>query len=266
MNAVAAAFWSEWPKLRRRSLLLGGVGTLLAFTILVTTLGIERATNGAQFERHGFRVSIQQLSQPDGLVHGITSASTLLGIVVLGIFAAAFGSEYSHGTLRALLVREPRRLRLLGGKLGALLVFGAAAVVLACAVSVATAFALGPSKGIDTSAWTSSQGLHDLWVALGHVVLSCLGFGILGAALAVVLRSPVVSLAVGVAWLLPAEAIIDAAWSDGARWLPGRLLDAVANGGSDSASFSRAGVLLVLYLAAVVVATGTLFRRRDVLV
>ena len=181
MSAVAAAFWSEWPKLRRRSLLLGGVGTLLAFTILVTTLGIERATNGVELDRHGFRVSIQQLSQPDGLVHGITSASTLLGIVVLGMFAAAFGSEYSQGTLRALLVREPRRVRLLGGKLGALLVFGAAVVLLACAVSCATAFALGPSKGIDTSAWASSQGLHDLWVAVGHVILSCLGFGILGA-------------------------------------------------------------------------------------
>lgn len=265
MSALIGAFSSEWPKLRRRSLLLGGVGSLLAFTILVTTLGIERATTSLHFERRGFRVSVAELSQPDGLVHGITSASTLLGIVVLGIFAAAFGSEYSQGTLRSLLVREPRRLRLLGGKLAALLVFGTLLVILACALSVATSFALAPSKGIDTAGWTSSAGLHALGTALGHMILSCLGYGLLGAALAILLRSPVVSLAVGVAWLLPAEAIIAAAWSDGARWLPGRLLDAIANGGSDSASFARAGVLLLVYGAAVLVGTGLVFRRRDVL-
>ena len=265
MTALAGAFSSEWPKLRRRGLLLGGVGSLLAFTILVTTLGIERASSTPQFERRGFRVSIQELSLPDGLVHGITSASTLLGIVVLGIFAAAFGSEYSLGTLRALLVREPRRLGLLGGKLAALLVFGAGLVVLACAVSVATSFALAPSKGIDTSGWTSSEGLHALWVALGHIVLSSLGFGILGAALAVLLRSPVVALAVGVAWLLPGEAIIDAAWSGSAAWLPGRLLDAVANGGNDAASFSHAVVVLTVFLVVVAAITAVVFQRRDVL-
>ena len=162
MNGIGGAFASEWLKLRRRGLLLGGVLPLLAFTILVTVLTIERATKTLELGRRGFRVSVDQLSQPDGLVHGLTSASTLLGIIVLGIFAMAMGSEYGYGTLRNLLVREPRRLRLLAGKYLALLVFGAVLVTVACAVSVAVSFALGPSKGVDTSAWTSSAGLHAL--------------------------------------------------------------------------------------------------------
>lgn len=266
MNGIGGAFASEWLKLRRRGLLLGGVLPLLAFTILVTALTIERATKTLELGRRGFRVSVDQLSQPDGLVHGLTSASTLLGIIVLGIFAMAMGSEYGYGTLRNLLVREPRRLRLLAGKYLALLVFGAVLVTVACAVSVAVSFALGPSKGVDTSAWTSSAGLHALGSATGHVVLAALGYGTLGVALAIVLRSSVAALAVGVVWLLPAEAIIDAVWTDGGRWLPGQLLEALAHGGTDATSIVRAGLLLAVYGVAVAVAAAIVFERRDVAV
>ena len=35
---------------------------------------------------------------------------------------------------------------------------------------------------------------------------------------------------VGLAWALPGELLVTAAWSDGARWLPGQLLDTLAQG------------------------------------
>ena len=94
-----------------------------------------------------------------------------MGIVMLGIFAAAFGSEYTTGALRNLLVREPRRVQFLAGKYLALLVFGAVVILLASALSIVLALALAPGKGIDTSAWTSSTGLADTWradLASGH--------------------------------------------------------------------------------------------------
>ncbi len=259
---MTGAFVSELLKLRRRGLLLGGGGLLLGFTALFTILGIENATN--QPGRRGFHVSITELSKPDGLVHGITRAGTLMGIVMLGIFAAAFGSEYTTGALRNLLVREPRRVRLLAGKYLALLVFGVLVVLAASAVSIVLALSLAPSKGIDTSAWTSSTGLADTWRAIWHLVVAALGFGTVGAALAIIFRSPVVALAIGVAWLLPAEAILSALWSNGQDWLPGQLLGNLVDGGSSSVSLARTGLTLVAYWAIIAVGTATLFSRRDV--
>ncbi len=260
---MTGAFLSELLKLRRRGLLLGGGGLLLGFTALFTVLGIENASKHPGTGR-GLHISIAELSKPDGLVHGITRAGTLMGIVMLGIFAAAFGTEYSTGMLRNLLVREPRRVKFLAGKYLALLVFGVAIILVACIVSIVLALALAPGKGIDTSAWTSSTGLADTWSAVWHLVVASLGYGTLGAALAVIFRSPVAALAIGVAWLLPAEAILSALWSNGQDWLPGQLLSNLVSGGSSSVSLARTGLTLVVYWVIVVVGTSALFSRRDV--
>ena len=105
------AFSSEWIKLRRRAMLLWGLGGGLFFAVLATVFTIERATKTFTFpERgHGIRVTFAVLEQPDGLVHGVVDVSTLIGIVALCLFAGAFATEYSQGTMRNQLVREPRR-------------------------------------------------------------------------------------------------------------------------------------------------------------
>jgi ABC-type transport system involved in multi-copper enzyme maturation permease subunit len=172
-------------------------------------------------------------------------------------------TEYSQGTLRNLLVRQPRRGQLLSGKFLALALFIGVAVVIAIAVAAAVALALAPSKGIHTSAWTSSTGLGDLGQAILHVYLACIGYGVLGTALAIVLRSPTLAIAIGVAYALPGEAIINALWSNGDRWLPGQLLSALAHGGTSSASYGHALVTLVVYAAVVGAGTVMLFQRRD---
>ena len=199
---VPGVFVSELMKLRRPALLLGGGAVLLGFIALVTVLGLERVTSGSlgQFLRP---IVLAELSQPGGLVLGLKRGGPLMGIVVLGIFAAAFGAEYSTGMLRNLLVREPRRLEFLAGKYLALLLFGAAVVLAAAIVSIGVAFAIAPSRGIATGAWTSEAGIAAVWSAIWHLIIAALGFGTLGAALAVILRSPVAALAVGVAWVLP---------------------------------------------------------------
>jgi ABC-2 type transport system permease protein len=261
---MVGAFSSEWVKLRRRGVLLWGVGGALVFSVLATVFTIERAqTTLVGSHGHGFRVTIAQLSRPDGLVHGVVDVSNLVGIVALCLFAGATASEYSQGTMRNLLVRQPHRSRVLSGKFLALALFIGIAVVLAIAVASGVAFALGPGKGIDTSAWTSSTGLGDLGQAVLHIFLTCVGYGVLGTALAILLRSPGLAIALGVAWVLPAEGIITAIWSNGSRWLPGQLLSALAHGGTSSTSYSRALLLLVLYAAIVAAGTLLLFQRRD---
>jgi hypothetical protein len=260
---IPGVFMSEMMKLRRPGLLLGGGGVLLGFTALVTVLGLQRAT-GASWGQWLRPVVIAELSQPGGLVLGLKRGGPLMGIVVLGIFAAAFGTEYSTGALRNLLVREPRRLEFLTGKYAALLVFGTVVVFASALVSVAIAFAIAPSRGIATGAWASAAGIAAVWSAIWHLTLSALGFGTLGAALAVVLRSPVAALAVGVAWILPAESILAAAWAGGKYWLPGQLLQNLAVGGSASVSLSRTLITLAVYWVIVAVGTSLLFMRRDI--
>jgi ABC-type transport system involved in multi-copper enzyme maturation permease subunit len=262
---MLAAFSSEWVKLRRRAVLLWGLGGGLLFTVLITIFTIERAVKviSPGFHGHGFRITVAQLSQADGLVHGFVDASTLVGIVALCLFAGATASEYSQGTMSNLLVRQPRRAVLLAGKYLALALFIAIAVALAIIVASAFAFLLAPGKGVSTSAWTSSTGLNDLAQSFLHVYLACLGYGVFGMALAIVLRSPGVSIALGVAWVIPAEAIITAIWSNGDRWLPGQLLSALAHGGTSSSSYSHSLVLLVVYAALAAAGTVALFARRD---
>jgi ABC-type transport system involved in multi-copper enzyme maturation permease subunit len=263
---MLGSFSSEWIKLRRRSMLLWGLGGTLFFTVLATLFTFERAvktlTPGA-FHGRGIRVTIAALSQPNGLVHGIVDVSNLVGIVALALFAGSSATEYSLGTLRNLLVRQPARLKLLCGKYLALALFVLLAILLALIAASVVAFAVGPGKGVHTSAWTSGTGLSDTFQAILHVYIAALGYGVLGTALAVILRSPALAITIGVAYALPGEAIINALWDNGDRWLPGQLLSAVAHGGTGSTSYSRA--LLIVLIYAVVAAAGTLalFQRRD---
>lgn len=258
------AFSSEWVKLRRRSMLIWGLGGMVFFSAIATFFTFNRAVKHFQPGFHGPRVTVAQLSQADGLVHGIVDVSTLFGIVGLALFAGATATEYSQGTLRNLLVRQPGRIKLLCGKFLALASFSLAALILAFAVGVAIAFAVGPGKGVDTSAWTSATGLNDTFQALLHVYLAILVFGLIGTALAVIFRSPAIAIGLGVAYALPGEAIINALWDNGDRWLPVQLLDAVAHGGNSSTSYGRA--LLIVFIYAGLIAAGTLmlFSRRDV--
>ena len=123
-----------------------------------------------------------ELEQPDGLVHGVVDVSTLIGIVALCLFAGAFASEYSQGTLRNLLVREPRRAQLLCGKFLALALFIGLAVVLEILVLERgrvrpRARARASQLGVDEqhrAAATSAQ-------ATLHVFLASVGYGVLGS-------------------------------------------------------------------------------------
>lgn len=261
---MIGALSSEWVKLRRRGMLLWGLGAGLLCSVFATALTIARTQRsfppgtGARFH-----VTIAQLSRPDGFVHGVITASNLIGIVALCLFAGTVAGEYSQGTIRNLLVFEPRRAQLLSGKFLALALFFGIAIVLAVAVAAGVAFALGPSKGINTSAWTSSTGLTDLGQTILHIYLASIGYAILGTALAMLLRSPALAVATGVAYALPGEAIINRIWDSGDRWLPGQLLSALAHGGTDTASYSRVLITLTIYTVIAAAGALTLFQHRD---
>ena len=110
---MLGAFSSEWIKLRRRSDAAVGLRrrALLrrARDDLHDRAGVEDPTAfDACGDRYGSAVAVLEL--PNGLVHGVIDVSALIGIVSLCLFAGAFATEYSQGTMRNLLVREPRRV------------------------------------------------------------------------------------------------------------------------------------------------------------
>jgi hypothetical protein len=134
------------------------------------------------------------------------------------------------------------------------------AAPLACAAAVAAAYAAAPGRDIDTGAWS----LVEAAAAAGNTALAMAGFALLGAALGVLLRSPAAAIGVGVAYVLPVEQILQGAVDGAEAWLPGRLLEALAVGGTEQVGYGHAAGILALYLTATAIACALLFKRRDV--
>jgi ABC-2 type transport system permease protein len=254
---VTRAFRSEWFKIRRPGVLLGGLGGMVAFALLAVILTVARADN-----THS-EIGITALSQPGGFASILQRGSDFLGIFALGVVAVATAQEYSHGTLRSLLVREPRRLRLLAGKTLANLVYVCASVLVASLIALVVALAIAPGKGISTSAWLNA-GLGTTASTIGNMVIAAAGFGILGALLALVTRAPAPAVIAGVAWILPVETLLTRAWPNVGHWLPGQQLQAIVAGGNTISGYGWALALGLSLVAVAAIASGALFRLRDV--
>src|ERR1019366_4636216 len=114
------AFQSEWVKMRRRRLWYGSYGAVTGVVLMTTIVTIAGALHhpGA----HG-ALTLAQLAHSSGLSQGLTQSGVLLGAVSFAIAAFQFGGEFAHGTLRTLLVRQPRRSMLMTGKCLAVLTF-----------------------------------------------------------------------------------------------------------------------------------------------
>jgi len=263
MTMMFRAFGSEWVKLRRRTLLLGTYAALSAIAALFTVLVFARAGHPSHGDRDRF-VSLAELARPDGLVRGLDRASVLFGIVAFGVAAAQTASEYTLGTIRQLLVRQPRRATLIAGKHVAIVTFLAGALVLAMLSAGIAAAVMANARGIPTSAWTSSTGLADLGRSFGNIAVATAGFATLGTIVGLTLRSPVLSVMMGFVYLLIVENVLSAVVSGADRWLPGQLLNTIALGGDSTVGYLTALQTVAAYLAVAGMASIVLFGRRDV--
>jgi ABC-type transport system involved in multi-copper enzyme maturation permease subunit len=259
------AFRSEWLKIWRPAMILGGAGPMIGFAVLAVVLSLSVRLDSTQ-RGPGAPPSLTaaQVAASDGFASLQGFSTTFIGVVALAVWAIAVGSEYSNGTLRNLLVRQPARLRLLAGNLLALGSFVAVGALLACAAALASALLLLPAHYISASAWFTSTGVGSLLTTAGNLVLATLAWGALGAVLAIVLRSTAAAIAIGLAYVLVAENLLAAVWSGGDQWLPGQLLDVLSKGGTTSVAYGRALVLVGLYVVVAMGAAFVIFRRRDV--
>jgi ABC-type transport system involved in multi-copper enzyme maturation permease subunit len=253
-----AAFTSEWTKLRRRTLFLSTfLGLAAAASLFVVLMFSQASANGGI-------VSLHQLAQPNGLVIGVARAAMLLGVVAFGIAASQVASEYSLGTLRQLLVRQPRRTVLLAGKMLGVITFLVLALCFAAVVALIVAVVAARARGVPTSAWFTGTGLGDLFRELGDLVLATIGYSVLGMALGQFVRSAVFAVIVGFAWLIAVENIITRIVPSTQQWLPGASIMAVASGGVGGVSYAHGLILGAVYLLVAIAAAMTVFRRSDV--
>jgi ABC-2 type transport system permease protein len=252
------AFTSEWTKLRRPTLFFSTfLGLAFAASLFVILMFSQATATGGL-------VTLHQLARPNGLVIGVARASMLLGVVAFGIAASQVASEYSLGTLRQVLVRQPRRAVLLAGKMLGTITFLVLALCFAAVVALIVAVLAAQSRHVPTGAWFTGAGLGDLFRELGDLALATIGYSILGMALGLFVRSAVFAVIVGFAWLVAVENIVTRIVPSTEQWLPGASITAVASGGVEGVGYAHGMILGAVYVVVAVAAAMTVFLRRDV--
>ena len=255
---------AEARKLRRPTLALPTLFAAMGLTALTTSLLYLLIDSPSGNGREGIRVSAEQLSLPNGVVYSFQSAATLLGVIALCVFAAQTAQEYTYGTLRNLLLREPSRMKVLLGKYTAMSIFALVIVVTSAVVSIGLSFALAGGAKVSTALWTSPDGKLAIFHALANALISAIGFGTIGMILGLLLRSPITAISIGVIWLLIVENLLSAVLNNADTWLPGMQLGIVAAGGSIDNSYQRAMGVAGIYIVIGSVVAAVLFKSRDV--
>jgi ABC-2 type transport system permease protein len=248
---------------RRRTLLISLAGSLLFAVVATLTVFASAKSSGVANSRQG-GTTLAKLADSGGATQAFAVGASFAGFLVFVTFIAVVAAEFSGGTFRALLLRDPHRLRVIVGKVLGLLIVAAGVALLTEAFSVAMSFIMAPTKDVSTSAWFSLAGLGDAVLDFATVFAGIAGWAIFGATLAVVFRSAPLALGVGFAWAGPFENIVVDSWDTGYRFFPGQVLASLIRGGTVELGFGRALVTAVLYAGVAAAATLFLISRRDV--
>lgn len=253
---------AELIKLWRRRVLVVAAVTTVVFAVGGALIVLSAAKPAGPIPTR--RPTIESLSGSGGGTAVFTSAAAFAGTFLFVVFVGLFAVDYSRGTFRTMLLRQPGRVRLLAGKL--LAVLAAAAVVLAATelLTFVVAYIAAPSYGVDRSAWTSLSALGSGLVDYARVLGWVAGYAVFGLMVAVLLRSVPVALAVGIAWAGPFEHLVQDAWSSASQTFPGLLLEAFVAGGTPDVTAGRALATLAVYAAIAATVAAAVFHRRDV--
>ena len=263
---MIAVVRSELVRLRRPGVVLGWAGLTALFAALINFVMFQVVEQGAAPVANGPGVafpSAEELLSSSGIVSGLSAAASFFGVVALAFWAIATASDYSSGLVRVLAAAEPRRWRLVAGKWIALAVMTAGATMIALLVNLLVAPVAASAGGFEPTAWGEDL-LPVLVSAAVSLYLSLLVWGTIGLALAVVTRSAGVAIGVGVGYVLLLEAVITAALSSVAEWLPGTTISALANGGTADLGYRGALGLGLAYIAVAALVSFAVFRRRDI--
>jgi ABC-type transport system involved in multi-copper enzyme maturation permease subunit len=255
---------AEFQRLvRRRTLIISIAGALVFAVVATLTVFSSAKSSGIANSRQG-GTTLAQLATSGGATQAFAVGASFAGFLVFVTFIAVIAAEFSGGTFRALLLRDPHRRRMIVGKVVGLLIVAAGVALLAEVFSVGMSTLLAPSKGVSTSAWFSLAGLGDAALDFATAFAGIAGWAIFGATLAVIFRSAPLALGVGFAWAGPFENIVVDSWDTGYRVFPGQVLGSLIRGGTIELGFARALITAVAYTGVAAAATLLLISRRDV--
>jgi ABC-2 type transport system permease protein len=257
---------SEMVRLLRPRMLLVWFGLMAMFAIMVNTIMFSTASSGNAIPAGAPGVAfpdLATLASGKGLVAGLSAASSMFGIVTLSFWAMSVATDYSSGLIRILVATQPRRWRLLAGKIGALLTMTALATLVAAVVNVMAAMPSAQAAGIDTATW-SDGAAGTVASALVNTFLTMAVWGAIGLALAVLSRSSAVAISVGAGYVLVVESMIARISSSTSDRLLGSTLTALATGGNATMPYSSAAWLGAAYAAVAIAIATVVVTKRDI--
>jgi ABC-type transport system involved in multi-copper enzyme maturation permease subunit len=247
---------------RRRTVAVIAAGAVLFATVATLTV-FSSAQEGGEVSRRG-GTTLAALSGSGGGTEAFAVGASFTGFLVFVTFIALMASEFSGGTFRALLLREPRRLRVVVGALAGMLLVAAAAVALVEVCTFVASLLVAPGQDVPTSEWATLASAGDALRDYGTVMAGVAGWAVFGTTLAVLFRSAPLALGVGFAWAGPFENITVDSWTTGYRVFPGQVLASLIQGGTAELGLGRALVTAAAYTAVAAAVALTLVTRRDV--
>jgi ABC-type transport system involved in multi-copper enzyme maturation permease subunit len=204
------------------------------------------------------------LALPSGFSLTFSQSAGLLGLAALCVFAAQTAQEYTYGTLRNLLVRQPSRMKILAGKFLAMSLFAFLVVIFSAVIGMGLSYALSSRAKVITDAWFTSDAIGDTINSFFNVSFATIGYGIVGMVLGLLLRSPISSISIGVIWILIVESILVAVRRSLADYMPGTQLSNIGQGGSAELSYQYSMQYSLIFLTLISIIAAILFKRRDV--
>jgi hypothetical protein len=196
----------------------------------------------------------------DDLVLGGLRLIVAPGGLVFGVLVAAVvGAEFGWATERALLARDPRRLRFAGYQLAVAAVLALAWWAVQSLLAVTVAALLQAGGGIVAGAAWSAPAHR---AALAAALVVTLVYGLLGAACALVLRGALAGVVAVGAYGLLVELVIAPQWAPASGW----TLRAAATRLAGQGDIPLGRAVLVIMVAAGVILAGclALYARRQV--
>jgi hypothetical protein len=155
-------------------------------------------------------------------------------------------------------------MKILAGKLISMVIFALAMITISAIVSIGISTILAPTIDVSTEMWFSSAGIEFIYTTFVNVVISVVGYGIIGMVLGLLLRSPISAISFGVLWLLIVETLLMAVKNSLQSWMPGYQLSTIASGGTADVTYTHALTVGGLYVGVGAIIASILFVRRDV--
>jgi hypothetical protein len=261
---MISAFRAEISRLMRRKVLLGMTLAVLAFVIGGAAIVLASATPATPGGAPSRAPTFDRLAEAGGGTDVFRLVASFAGTFVFVVFVGLFALEFSRGTYRTMLLRQPQRIRLLAGRLLGLLTVAAVSLAVAEILTWLAAKAFAPAFDVSTGAWVSADALGEAVADYGLVLVWVIGYAVLAMMIAVLLRSVPLALAVGIAWAGPLEHLLQDAWGPAQRVFPGLLLEVVAAGGVTDVSLTRAITTVTAYAVVAAGIAAAVFARRDV--